>query len=384
MKNWRQIPKTIILLLFFASISTISFAAGPFQIPVDPHRRSTELVPELSIDRVIDTGFMAAIKNYFNFFVAKMNKSYNNSNFHPILKAILAFGSLVLFLLLTSALIILMISLTFLAILNPEIAFSLIVLIFLLTKDNSPSNVRRTKAPDKIVNSNHYKEFTAQTSATSASDLKYAIEPEQIEKELLNFVNTTSKNTDVKTADVPQIEAATITQEAQGLVSQLIEKNLETEALINLVEKSPRLEQLIDLKEESVLESDLKELLSTINSLENENAITNDQEKIKEETTVVDQANRVQRSLIKDKTIPMNPILVKVYPNPTEGQVTVKINGIETLSQIDVYSSVGQKIFSETTNEKQTNLNLKAYDAGIYFFRISNGQSSITESVIKK
>ena len=60
---------------------------------------------------------------------------------------------------------------------------------------------------------------------------------------------------------------------------------------------------------------------------------------------------------------------IRVYPNPTHGQVTIEAEG---MSRVTVLNTLGQTIYDSPTDTDQTVLNLSQYDAGLYLIRISS------------
>ena len=70
---------------------------------------------------------------------------------------------------------------------------------------------------------------------------------------------------------------------------------------------------------------------------------------------------------------------VVLYPNPTQGTITIL--GSTTDTKIEVFSTLGQKVFEQNfTGETNINLNL---DSGIYMAKItSNGKSEVKKLLI--
>jgi hypothetical protein len=78
---------------------------------------------------------------------------------------------------------------------------------------------------------------------------------------------------------------------------------------------------------------------------------------------------------------------VSIFPNPTEKDVTIKINFELGLSRFQVFDLNGTEILSERINstlDYSYNINSSSLSAGAYFVRISNGQYDITRKFIKK
>jgi hypothetical protein len=74
----------------------------------------------------------------------------------------------------------------------------------------------------------------------------------------------------------------------------------------------------------------------------------------------------------------------KIYPNPTKGIFTVSLAQLDDNASIIVYSVVGAVIINQQLNSKQTIINLEAYDKGIYFVKITNGNNIVTQRIVKQ
>jgi len=72
-----------------------------------------------------------------------------------------------------------------------------------------------------------------------------------------------------------------------------------------------------------------------------------------------------------------------IYPNPSQGIVNLKFSNTEK-KQIEVYSILGNSVYSETTSKGSVQLNLTDLNKGVYFIKISdqNGSTLITKKMI--
>ena len=72
----------------------------------------------------------------------------------------------------------------------------------------------------------------------------------------------------------------------------------------------------------------------------------------------------------------------KVYPNPTNGQVNIEVEG---MNRVTVINALGQTVFDASTDGNQMVLDLSQYGTGMYLIRISteNGVSVKRISVVK-
>ena len=73
---------------------------------------------------------------------------------------------------------------------------------------------------------------------------------------------------------------------------------------------------------------------------------------------------------------------VRVYPNPSHGQITIEAEGMNHLT---VMNALGQTVYDAPTETDQTVLNLSQYGAGMYLMRINTekGVSVKRVSVLK-
>lgn len=71
-----------------------------------------------------------------------------------------------------------------------------------------------------------------------------------------------------------------------------------------------------------------------------------------------------------------------VYPNPTSNLLI--INSKSTLENVEILSSIGQKIISQKVNDTQTEVSLKELSNGYYFVKISANGSEKVVKIIKE
>ncbi len=76
-------------------------------------------------------------------------------------------------------------------------------------------------------------------------------------------------------------------------------------------------------------------------------------------------------------------LMVNIYPNPTTGSVTIRVNKEVDKQNVIVTDISGRQIFKrEFTSESSTFKFFFELEPGIYFFTISNGHENITKKVI--
>ncbi len=82
-----------------------------------------------------------------------------------------------------------------------------------------------------------------------------------------------------------------------------------------------------------------------------------------------------------------NPITyqntIKIYPNPTQGNLTIDFGNISFLSgyQMKITNSIGQQIFQTNINQKISNVNLSSFTTkGIYYVQLIDSKGVIAET----
>ena len=73
-----------------------------------------------------------------------------------------------------------------------------------------------------------------------------------------------------------------------------------------------------------------------------------------------------------------NESLVKVYPNPTKGMVTVEA---ETGSVISVFNPLGQRVLEKKAADNQTVLDLQNATSGLYLIRIETTSGTVNKHI---
>lgn len=76
-----------------------------------------------------------------------------------------------------------------------------------------------------------------------------------------------------------------------------------------------------------------------------------------------------------------NQILFNVFPNPNNGQITIKLSNKIGNCKLTVLNLLGEMVYSEIINEQTTmlNLNLKT---GFYFVSIDNKGQKTTRKIV--
>lgn len=79
-----------------------------------------------------------------------------------------------------------------------------------------------------------------------------------------------------------------------------------------------------------------------------------------------------------------NGSYVSVYPNPSNGSVTVQLSDdISTGSQLDIYNQVGQKVSSQIVKQSQFELDISSLGKGVYFIKVNDGKCKVMTKLMK-
>jgi PKD repeat protein len=68
---------------------------------------------------------------------------------------------------------------------------------------------------------------------------------------------------------------------------------------------------------------------------------------------------------------------VRIYPNPSNGNLSIEHN-FEGPVQVRIFDMLGSIVYSAESSVSTANLNLEDLEKGIYFVRVSPGNSSKT------
>ena len=77
----------------------------------------------------------------------------------------------------------------------------------------------------------------------------------------------------------------------------------------------------------------------------------------------------------------MQQTIFTTYPNPNNGIFTIKLGEVANYD-LTVNNVLGQTVFSSTTNEMNTNINLSSFDKGIYTVELKDENAIYTEKII--
>jgi hypothetical protein len=71
---------------------------------------------------------------------------------------------------------------------------------------------------------------------------------------------------------------------------------------------------------------------------------------------------------------------VNIYPNPCNN--LLKIESSEELGMISIFNSFGSLMLKKMADEKQLEIPVSAYPAGIYMIRVQTGKEEISKKVV--
>ena len=68
---------------------------------------------------------------------------------------------------------------------------------------------------------------------------------------------------------------------------------------------------------------------------------------------------------------------ILVYPNPVKDVLTFEMEGFSITSQLEIYNTLGQKVYSNLIEQKSFVLDLREFPNGIYTFQISENSRAL-------
>jgi len=82
---------------------------------------------------------------------------------------------------------------------------------------------------------------------------------------------------------------------------------------------------------------------------------------------------------IKDYSHQSNNHLLKIYPNPSNGQFTIKSEKV--IESFELYDIMGKKVYSDSPKSESTQINIKL-PQGLYFYRAVLQDHSISSGKV--
>ena len=77
---------------------------------------------------------------------------------------------------------------------------------------------------------------------------------------------------------------------------------------------------------------------------------------------------------------------IRMYPNPVNDVLNINVlttNNYQLSTNIDIYSLVGEKVYSETTKNNNFRIDFSEFSKGLYLVRVKNGEDVYTRKIIK-
>ena len=81
---------------------------------------------------------------------------------------------------------------------------------------------------------------------------------------------------------------------------------------------------------------------------------------------------------VKTSGIEENSMDAKLYPNPTQGYLTIEAIGMQHIS---IHNVIGQMVFDATTDSDNTTIDMTQFGNGIYTVRIATNDGTCVKRV---
>ncbi|MFP4690909.1 MAG: T9SS type A sorting domain-containing protein, partial [Bacteroidales bacterium] len=78
-------------------------------------------------------------------------------------------------------------------------------------------------------------------------------------------------------------------------------------------------------------------------------------------------------------TIDIDQVTLSLYPNPTSSQLTIEAN--TEIKEVRMVDMLGQVVYSQTVQGRTHEINVNAYNNGVYFVQVLTSEGLITERV---
>lgn len=102
------------------------------------------------------------------------------------------------------------------------------------------------------------------------------------------------------------------------------------------------------------------------------------------------QESEAKRQAFNSRTQTFSDIVndhsIKIYPNPTEGNLTISISGLKKSdkSSYGVYNVQGAQIMADNIDADNFNIDISCYPSGVYLLRITINGNPTSWKIVKK
>ena len=99
-------------------------------------------------------------------------------------------------------------------------------------------------------------------------------------------------------------------------------------------------------------------------------------------TMEIDYVRVYQKDVLSTAAITIPP-KIKLFPNPVTNELTIISSEIKN-AIAEIYSILGQKLYSSVLNDENTNIDFSNFQSGIYLVLLTSESGTKTYKVIKK
>lgn len=80
-----------------------------------------------------------------------------------------------------------------------------------------------------------------------------------------------------------------------------------------------------------------------------------------------------------------NQELIRIYPNPTNGKLNLRVNNYNGLLNVEIFDLNGRKVLSKTLQHfsVEDELNISSLQSGMYLLKLTGEDVSYSKKIIK-
>ena len=93
---------------------------------------------------------------------------------------------------------------------------------------------------------------------------------------------------------------------------------------------------------------------------------------------------RSLNDLVLGKREPAFAKSVRVYPNPTTGNLTVEVGSLGRGASLEVFNALGQRVQQQKVSGAEASVNAASLKSGLYYIRLMTTEGSVTRSFMKQ